>query len=178
MYRICPTMRFVFACVGLFGVEFQNGYFATTPRTLLLPCRDWQSLAPNQLQLYRKFFFNFHFEGLWGVAVQAAKTLALKSISNANLTDEPQTESNEVEAIRNSWPATLMSDNPNDVQALAPAHRNGSPLSSIPKYHLCLASSTNTTLGSMAKDNLLKATILVIVEARLSSLNTTTVKMV
>ncbi|XP_070072652.1 uncharacterized protein [Drosophila takahashii] len=79
-----------------------------------------------------------HFGGLWEAAVKSAKTLVLKNIANAYLTfEELQTVFLDVEAILNSRPIAPASDDPNDFNALTPAHLLiGTELTSAPESSL------------------------------------------
>ncbi|XP_075157610.1 uncharacterized protein LOC142230873 [Haematobia irritans] len=64
-----------------------------------------------------------HFGGLWEAAVKSTKSLLVKNISQANITyEELQIVLVEVEAILNSRPLTARCDDPNDGEALTPAH--------------------------------------------------------
>ncbi|KAM8718232.1 hypothetical protein ACLKA7_000934 [Drosophila subpalustris] len=64
-----------------------------------------------------------HFGGLWEAAVKAAKHHLLRAIGGVILaTDELQTVVVEVEAVLNSRPIVADSTNPNDVEAITPAH--------------------------------------------------------
>ncbi|KAL7724946.1 hypothetical protein ACLKA6_002310 [Drosophila palustris] len=64
-----------------------------------------------------------HFGGLWEAAVKAAKHHLLRAIGGAILaTDELHTVVVEVEAVLNSRPIVADSNNPNDVEAITPAH--------------------------------------------------------
>ncbi|KAL7723441.1 hypothetical protein ACLKA6_017645 [Drosophila palustris] len=64
-----------------------------------------------------------HFGGLWEAAVKAAKHHLLRAIGGVILaTDELQTVGVEVEAVLNSRPIEADSTNPNDVEAITPAH--------------------------------------------------------
>ncbi|XP_069968885.1 uncharacterized protein [Bactrocera oleae] len=65
-----------------------------------------------------------HFGGLWKAAVKSAKHLIVRAMDNVLLTAEEQLETllSEVEAILNSRPLAPFSQDPNDGEALTPAH--------------------------------------------------------
>ncbi|XP_041675514.1 uncharacterized protein LOC121530460, partial [Drosophila eugracilis] len=64
-----------------------------------------------------------HFGGLWEAAVKSAKGLMIKAVGSAVLRqDELNTVLVEVEAILNSRPMVVDSSNPNDGEAVTPAH--------------------------------------------------------
>ncbi|XP_046868564.1 uncharacterized protein LOC124461019, partial [Drosophila willistoni] len=87
------------------------------------------------------FEFNFipprapHFGGLWEAAVKSMKTLLIKNLTSSHLTyEELQSIAIEVEAILNSRPISIHSDDPNDGEALTPAHLLiGCSLQAIPE---------------------------------------------
>ncbi|XP_037821901.1 uncharacterized protein LOC119610658 isoform X2 [Lucilia sericata] len=64
-----------------------------------------------------------HFGGLWEAAVKQAKHLLLRAVGNASLNaEEMGTMLAEVEAVLNSRPIAPLSPDPNDGEALTPAH--------------------------------------------------------
>lgn len=71
-----------------------------------------------------------HFGGLWEAAVKSAKYHLAREFGDAYLTfEELATVVAEVEAILNSRPLTIMSNDPNDEAVLTPAHfLTGGPL--------------------------------------------------
>lgn len=75
-----------------------------------------------------------HMGGLWEAGVKSAKHLLLRTVGNALLTaEEINTVLIEVEAILNSRPIAPMSQDPNDGEALTPAHLLiGAGLRSLP----------------------------------------------
>jgi len=75
-----------------------------------------------------------HFGGLWEAAVKSAKHLFLRTVGNALLNeDEVQTILVEVEAVLNSHPLIADSSNPNDGEAITPAHfLVGTTLAALP----------------------------------------------
>ncbi|XP_054745765.1 uncharacterized protein LOC129250147 [Anastrepha obliqua] len=74
------------------------------------------------------------FGGLWKAAVKSAKHLLVRAVGNALLTaEETATLLVEVEAVLNFRPLAPLSDDPNDGEALTPAHLLiGCPLRALP----------------------------------------------
>ena len=79
-----------------------------------------------------------HFGGFWESAVKSMKNILVKNMSKAGITyEEFQTILIEIEAILNSQPLPPRSDDPNDIEALSPAHMPiGSSLLSLPYENL------------------------------------------
>ncbi|KAH8395733.1 hypothetical protein KR222_001385, partial [Zaprionus bogoriensis] len=64
-----------------------------------------------------------HFGGLWEASVKSAKHLFLRTVGNELLTaEELGTLHTSVEAVLNSRPIGALSVDPNDGEALTPAH--------------------------------------------------------
>ncbi|XP_075157719.1 uncharacterized protein LOC142230985 [Haematobia irritans] len=86
-----------------------------------------------------------HFGGLWESAVKSTKTLLVKNMSQAGLTyEELQTVLIEVEAILNSRPLAPRSDDPNDGEAISPAHLLiGSSLLALPDENIGACPNVN-----------------------------------
>ncbi|XP_049306193.1 uncharacterized protein LOC125776698 isoform X2 [Bactrocera dorsalis] len=81
-----------------------------------------------------------HFGGLWEAAVKSAKHLIVRTIDNVLLTaEELSTLLAEAEAILNSWPLTPLNQDPNDGEALTPAHLLiGCSLRSLPPAQVAM----------------------------------------
>ncbi|XP_036347073.1 uncharacterized protein LOC118756414 [Rhagoletis pomonella] len=88
-----------------------------------------------------------HFGGLWEAAVKSMKSILLKNLSSAHLTfEELQTVVIEVEAILNSRPLTPLSSDPNDGEALTPAHLLiGTSLLSMPDKYIDVNTASTLT---------------------------------
>ncbi|XP_054745799.1 uncharacterized protein LOC129250190 [Anastrepha obliqua] len=64
-----------------------------------------------------------HFDGLWEAAVESVKHLLVRAIVNALLTaEETAMLLVEIETLLNPRPLAPLSNNPNDGEALTPAH--------------------------------------------------------
>ena len=76
-----------------------------------------------------------HFGGIWEAAVKCAKTSLRHVAGNTTLRyDELTTLLTQVEDILNSRPLSPLSEDPNDLQPLTPAHfLIGTPLNSFPE---------------------------------------------
>ncbi|XP_012162778.1 uncharacterized protein LOC101451847 [Ceratitis capitata] len=87
-----------------------------------------------------------HFGGLWEAAVKSAKGLLNRTLANTRLTfEELSTVAVEVEAILNSRPLSPMSSDPNDIDALTPAHfLVGSSLRALPEQSFENRNMSNT----------------------------------
>lgn len=98
-----------------------------------------------------------HFGGLWEAAVKSAKHLLIKAVGNALLKeDEVQTVLVEVEAVLNSRPLVADSNNPNDGEAITPAHfLVGTTLAALPP--VSLPSSAKDNLGHLQRWQLVSA---------------------
>lgn len=85
-----------------------------------------------------------HFGGLWEAAVRSAKIHILKVIGDTPVSIEDfNTLLVQVEACLNSRPITEMSDDPNDLEPLTPAHfLIGTSLRQLPAFDL-LQTATN-----------------------------------
>lgn len=79
-----------------------------------------------------------HFGGLFEAAVKSAKTLLKRMIGEQILTfEELTTVFARVEAVLNSRPLCPLSQDPQDLEVLTPAHfLVGKPLLSVPEYNL------------------------------------------
>lgn len=79
-----------------------------------------------------------HFGGKWEAAVKSAKFHLRRVIGDALLTfEEFSTVLVQIEAVLNSRPICALSDDPNDVETLTPAHfLIGAPLSALPEPSL------------------------------------------
>lgn len=80
-----------------------------------------------------------HFGGLWKSAVKFAKYhLSRMLVNYTPFIDEFRTVVSKIEAILNSRPITLMSNDPNDMTGLAPAHFFiGRPFNSFKTPNYC-----------------------------------------
>ena len=74
-----------------------------------------------------------HFGGLWEAAVKSAKKHLRRTMGNSVLTFEELTKT--LEAVLNSRPISVMSDDPNEVELLTPAHLSiGHRLDMLPSF--------------------------------------------
>lgn len=89
---------------------------------------DWHFSPPNSP----------HFGGLWEAAVRSAKTHLLKVMGETSPSAEDlHTLLEQVEGCLNSRPLTPMSDDPNDLEPLTPAHfLIGTSLQTLPEQTL------------------------------------------
>ena len=81
-----------------------------------------------------------HFGGIWEAAVKSAKNLLIRTIGSTILTaEELTTMLTEVEAVLNSRPLAPLSQDPNDGEALTPAHLLiGTTLRALPPFNVPL----------------------------------------
>ena len=79
-----------------------------------------------------------HFGGLWEAAVKSAKKHLRRTMGNSVLTfEELTTLFCQIEAVLNSRPISVMSDDPNEVEPLTPAHLSiGHRLDVLPSFLL------------------------------------------
>lgn len=79
-----------------------------------------------------------HFGGLWEAAVKVAKTHLYRQLGNSRLTfEEMTTLLTQIEAAMNSRPLVPLSEDPNDLSCLTPAHfLIGSTMQAIPEQDL------------------------------------------
>ena len=79
-----------------------------------------------------------HFGGLWEAAVKSAKKHLCRTMGNSVLTfEELTTLFCQIEAVLNSRPISVMSDDPNEVEPLTPAHLSiGHRLDVLPSFLL------------------------------------------
>ena len=77
-----------------------------------------------------------HFGGLWEAAVKSAKKNLSRTMGNSVLTfEELRTLFCQIDAVQNSRPIDVMSDDPNEVEPLTPAHLSiGHGLDVLPSF--------------------------------------------
>ncbi|XP_055599744.1 uncharacterized protein LOC129748951 isoform X2 [Uranotaenia lowii] len=80
-----------------------------------------------------------HFGGLWEAAVKVAKKHLFRQLGNSSLSYEDlSTILAQIEAAMNSRPLVPMSEDPNDLSAITPAHfLIGTSMYSLPDRNLC-----------------------------------------
>lgn len=108
--------------------EFRNAFFKEeTRRDIVSWCSN------NSIEFHHIPPRSPHFGGLWEAAVKSAKSHLFRTLQGSLLTfEELTTVMIQIEGVLNSRPITPLSTDPNDFQALTPAHfLNQAPLNNI-----------------------------------------------
>ncbi|XP_058817668.1 uncharacterized protein LOC131680977 [Topomyia yanbarensis] len=103
-----------------------------------------------------QWHFNPHFGGIWEAAVRSAKNHLLKVVGETPVSPEDMnTLLVQVEGCLNSRPLTPMSDDPNDLQPLTPAHfLVGESLQAVPDPDLTVVPMNRLTQWQLTQQRL------------------------